>query len=406
MAIVKSMTRRISISSLDTTPGFPLHLRAPMTTPKTSTALLFPAAVSVAVTIAMLRPGLFSQYFGYDLKNLIVPLIQIIMFGMGAKLSAADFVRVFVMPWPVVIGVSLHYLVMPLVGFGIATIFGFPPEIAAGVILVGSVSSGAASNLIAFLSGANVALAVTITACSTVISPFMTPFLMQKLAGRLVPIDFWKMFMDILNLIIVPIVAGLIANRLLYGKSPLWNRRAPLALLGAVALICGIAIGVTKTKIFGALQPGASLGLVLIGLVSLAKLFLNVIPDRSNNWMDRTLPIVSMIGICMTVAIITSRSRDKLLTVGLALIVAAILHNAIGYTLGYWLARAVRLDVVTSRTIAIEVGMQNAGMASALAMTALNSVEAALAPALFGPWMNISGAILAAYWKRKPPAPK
>jgi BASS family bile acid:Na+ symporter len=375
-------------------------------TPKTSSALIFPAAVSVAVTIAMLRPGLFGSCFGYDLKNLIVPLIQIIMFGMGAKLSAADFVRVFVMPWPVVIGVGLHYLVMPLVGFGIATIFGFPPEIAAGVILVGSVSSGAASNLIAFLSGANVALAVTITACSTIVSPFMTPFLMQRLAGRLVPIDFWKMFMDILNLIIVPIVAGLIANRLLYGKSPLWNRRGPLALLGIGALICGLAIGFSTVKIFGALQPGASLGLVLIGLVSLAKLFLDVIPNRPTNWMDRTLPVVSMIGICMTVAIITSRSRDKLLTVGLALIVAAILHNAIGYTLGYWLARAVRLDVITSRTIAIEVGMQNAGMASALAMTALNSVEAALAPALFGPWMNISGAILAAYWKRKPPVPK
>jgi BASS family bile acid:Na+ symporter len=219
-------------------------------TPKTSSALMFPAAVSVAVTIAMLRPSLFGQYFGYDLKNLIVPLIQIIMFGMGAKLSAADFIRVFVMPWPVVIGVGLHYLVMPLVGFAIATIFKFPPEIAAGVILVGSVSSGAASNLIAYLSGANVALAVTITACSTLVSPVMTPFLMQKLAGRFIPIDFWKMFLDILNLILVPIVAGLIANRILYGKT------TKLGVIGIAALFCGIALGVSSLKNFCVLQPG------------------------------------------------------------------------------------------------------------------------------------------------------
>jgi BASS family bile acid:Na+ symporter len=375
-------------------------------TPKTSSALLFPAAVSVAVTIAMLRPSLFGNYVGYDLKNLIVPLIQIIMFGMGAKLSGADFIRVFVMPWPVVIGVALHYLVMPLVGYGIAMTFGFPPEIAAGVILVGSVSSGAASNLIAYLSGANVALAVTITACSTIVSPIMTPFLMQRLAGRLVPIDFWKMFMDILNLIIVPIVAGLIANRVLYGKNPAWNRRNQLAAMGIGLLLWGFGMGFSSIRIFGSLQSGAALGLFLVGIVCLAKLFLNVIPNRSTNWMDRALPVVSMIGICMTVAIITSRSRDKLLTVGVALVFAAIIHNAIGYLLGYWLARAARMDEITSRTIAIEVGMQNAGMASALAMTALNSVEAALAPALFGPWMNISGAILAGYWRRKPVALK
>src|SRR5437868_8626177 len=141
----------------------------------------------------MTRPAWFSEYFGYDLKLLIVPLIQIIMFGMGAKLSADDFVRVFVVPWPVFIGVTLHYTVMPLTGYTIARVFGFPAEVAAGVILVGSVSSGTASNLIAYLSGANVALAVTVTACSTLVSPFMTPFLMKVLAGRLIEIDFMKM---------------------------------------------------------------------------------------------------------------------------------------------------------------------------------------------------------------------
>jgi BASS family bile acid:Na+ symporter len=341
-------------------------------------------------------------YFGYDLKLLIVPLIQMIMFGMGAKLSAGDFVRVFVMPWPVFIGVGLHYLVMPVVGFLIATLFGFPPEIAAGVILVGSVSSGAASNLIAYLSGANVALAVTITACSTIVSPIMTPFLMKTLAGRLVPIDFMKMFLEILNMVLVPVIAGLFANRILFGKNQTWNRPAPLAALGSSTLLMGLILGLAKTTLLGPLQTGMSVGLFLIGLISLAKLFINVLPNRPTNWMDRALPIVSMIGICCTVSIITSRSRDKLITVGLALIIAAILHNAIGYLLGYWLARAARLDEITSRTIAIEVGMQNAGMASGLAMSVLQSAEAALAPALFGPWMNISGALLAGYWRRKP----
>lgn len=373
-------------------------------TAKTSSALVFPACVSVAVSLAMTRPALFGEYFGYDLKLLIVPLIQIIMFGMGAKLSANDFIRVFVMPWPVFIGVGLHYTVMPLTGYTIASVFGFPPEVAAGVILVGSVSSGAASNLIAYLSGANVALAVTVTACSTLVSPFMTPFLMKILAGKLVPIDFMKMFLEILNMVMVPVISGLIANRILYGKGRDFNRATYLGFFGFALFCGGIAMGFMQTKFIGALQSGAALGLVLIGLVCLAKLFINVSRNNQVNWMDRVLPIVSMAGICMTVAIITSRSREKLLNVGLALIAAAIIHNAVGYLLGYWLARAIRLDKVTSRTIAIEVGMQNAGMASGLAMSVLQSAEAALAPALFGPWMNVSGAILAGYWKRNPVA--
>jgi BASS family bile acid:Na+ symporter len=120
--------------------------------------------------------------------------------------------------------------------------------------------------------------------------------------------------------------------------------------------------------------------------------------------MDRVLPLVSMTGICLIVSIITARSRERLLTVGAALIIAAMLHNAIGYLFGYWLARAVRLDEITCRTIAIEVGMQNGGMASGLAMGVLKSADAALAPAIFGPWMNISGSILASWWRRRPVA--
>jgi BASS family bile acid:Na+ symporter len=112
--------------------------------------------------------------------------------------------------------------------------------------------------------------------------------------------------------------------------------------------------------------------------------------------------MVSMAGICLIIAIITARSREKLLTVGAALILAAMLHNAIGYLLGYWLSRAIRLDEITCRTVALEVGMQNGGMASGLAMSVLKSADAALAPAIFGPWMNISGSVLASWWRRHP----
>jgi BASS family bile acid:Na+ symporter len=139
-------------------------------------------------------------------------------------------------------------------------------------------------------------------------------------------------------------------------------------------------------------------------MVALAKLFVTVWAGRPNTWMDRTLPLVSMIGICFILAIITARSRVKLMTVGTALIFAAILHNAIGYFLGYWLARSIKLDEITCRTVAIEVGMQNGGMASGLAMGVLQSADAALAPAIFGPWMNISGSILASWWRKRPPA--
>lgn len=373
-----------------------------MANAKTSNPLLFPACVAIAVSIALARPAWFGQIHGFDLKLLIVPLIQIIMFGMGAKLSPNDFLRVFLMPWPVFIGVALHYTVMPLTGYAVANVFGFPAEVAAGVILVGSVSSGTASNLIAYLSGANVALAVTVTACSTVVSPVLTPLLMKVLAGRLIPIDFTKMFIEILNMVLVPVISGLIANRILYSPSARWSKAAPLAALGIGSVAMGAAWVFSSVNFLGALQSGAALGLVLIGITALAKLFLNVIAGRPLTWMDRLLPVVSMAGICVILTIITSRSRDKLLTVGAALIVAAMIHNAVGYLLGYWLSRAVRMDEITSRTIAIEVGMQNAGLASSLAMTVLNSAEAALAPAIFGPWMNISGALLAGWWRRRP----
>jgi len=158
--------------------------------------------------------------------------------------------------------------------------------------------------------------------------------------------------------------------------------------------------------VLGSLQSGATLGLILIGVVACTKLLAGVVSGRPTVWMDRALPLISMVGICLIIAIITARSRDKLMTVGGALIIAAILHNAVGYFCGYWLSRALRLDEITCRTVALEVGMQNGGMASGLAMSVLKSADAALAPAIFGPWMNISGSVLASWWRKRPVGPE
>ncbi len=359
------------------------------------------------VAASMWYPVAFGTWLGFDLKFLIVPLIQIITFGMGTTLSLADFRRVLTSPWPVFVGLVLQFTVMPVAGFLIATGFRFEPEVAAGVILIGSVSGGVASNLMVYLARGNVALSVTMTACSTLMSPVMTPFLMKVLAGRLVPIHFVAMMIEICSMIIVPILAGLVAHQILYGRQRMFQTAGPLAVVGASCLVLALVslwLRLQATNAMAALAGGLLLGFALTGCVALTKLIVSVWLRRPGDWMDRVLPVVSMAGICLIIAIITARSRNQLLTVGLLLVGAAILHNLIGYTAGYGVARACRLDERTCRTVAFEVGMQNGGMASALAMQVLGSTNAALAPAIFGPWMNVSGSILASWWHRRPAA--
>ncbi|MFV2069557.1 MAG: bile acid:sodium symporter family protein [Pirellulales bacterium] len=300
--------------------------------------------VGAFVAFALAYPAFFLTWGGFELKQLLVPLIQIIMFGMGTTLSAKDFGRVLAMPKAVLVGIGLQFSVMPLVGFGLATAFGFQPEVAAGVVLIGSCPGGVASNVMTFISRGNVALSVTMTACSTLVSPLMTPLMMMLLAGRMIKIDFSNMMMSILSMVIVPIVAGLVANEVLR----MLRLRGP--------------------------------------------------------WLDRLLSLVAMAAICYIIAIITALSRDELLGIGVALAAAAVLHNGIGYVLGYVGGALSGLDESTRRTMAIEVGLQNGGMASGLAVNVLKSSNAALASAIFGPWMNISGSVLASYWRGRPVA--
>jgi BASS family bile acid:Na+ symporter len=360
------------------------------------------------VAASMIYPNAFMTWAGFNLGILIVPLIQIIMFGMGTTLSVADFGRVIKMPWPVFVGFVLQFTVMPLTGLALAKIFGFKAEIAAGVVLIGSCPGGVASNLMTYLAGGNVALSVTMTACSTLVSPFMTPFLMEKLAGQFIEIQFMKMMFGIINMIIVPIVAGLIANRILYSKHRIFHKSSAMAFIAVITILIAVAMILwAPAAVFtygdASLQKdGFIVGLLLIGVVALAKLVISIWLKGPERWMDKALPIVSMAGICYIIAIITARSRDDLMTVGFYLIGAAIIHNFIGYILGYWFARAAKLDESSCRTVAFEVGMQNGGMASGLAMNVLKSAPAALAPAIFGPWMNVSGSVLSTWWHRKP----
>ncbi|MBN1479093.1 bile acid:sodium symporter family protein [candidate division KSB1 bacterium] len=366
----------------------------------------FTVWVIVFVTASLFYPRAFGSWFGFDLGILIVPLIQIIMFGMGTTLNVGDFTRVAKMPWPVFIGLVLQFSVMPFAGLGIAMLFGFEPEVAAGVILIGSCPGGVASNLMTFIAGGNVALSVTMTSCSTLASPVMTPLLMKTLADKLVDIDFVDMMLSILNMIIVPIIAGLLANKILYSKHKVYHSSIPLttiAIFGiGLAVVFGFIPGHLYTA-FAKIKSGLVLGFALIGVVALVKWIINILLKGPENWMDKALPLVSMAGICFIIAIITARSSEKLLSVGLLLILAAIMHNFIGYILGYWFARLLKLEERNCRTIAFEVGMQNGGMASGLAMTVLKSASAALAPAIFGPWMNISGSVLANYWQKNKP---
>ena len=372
----------------------------------------FTVWVFAFVSASMIYPDAFQIWFGFDLNKLIVPLIQIIMFGMGTTLCLADFGRVFKMPWPVFIGFVLQFTVMPLTGLALAKAFGFEAEIAAGVVLIGSCPGGVASNLMTYLAGGNVALSVTMTACSTLVSPIMTPFLMKFLAGQFVEVKFLAMMLTIINMIIVPIVAGLIANRILYSRHKIFHRGVGLALIGTVSILMAVGMILwAPAAVFtyggASLQKdGFIVGLLLIGVVALAKLVISVWLKGPENWMDKALPIVSMAGICYIIAIITADSATKLMKVGPYLIIAAIIHNFVGYILGYWSARAARLDETSCRTVAFEVGMQNGGMATGLAAglftEPLKSASAALAPAIFGPWMNVSGSVLATWWHRKP----
>jgi BASS family bile acid:Na+ symporter len=302
--------------------------------------LSFTIIIFGVVSLAMYYPQYFKTIGDFKLSGLIVPLLQIIMFGMGTELSLKDFNNVLRMPKGIIVGIVCHYTIMPLIGFAIANLFDFPSEIAAGIILVGCCPSGLASNVMSYLARANLALSVSVTTVSTLLAPFLTPLLMRSLGGGFVEVHFLDMMWDITKIVIIPIAGGLAFHYLVRGK-------------------------------FG--------------------------------WLDKAMPLLSMAGIALIIMVITAAGRDSLLKVGGLLIIATFIHNVAGFILGYWSGRLLKFAERDCRTIALEVGMQNAGLASGLALTMGKLATVGLAPAIFGPMMNITGSFLSSWWHSRLP---
>ena len=278
-------------------------------------------------------PQLFTGY-----KSWITPLLGIVMFGMGLTLSAADFREVLRQPRNVVIGVVGHYLIMPGIAWLLAIGLQLPPDVAVGVILVGCCPSGTASNVMTFLARGDVALGVSIALVSTLIAPLATPALVSVLAGKWMDINTESLFMDIVQVVIVPIALGLVVKTL-FRK-----------------------------------QAAAS---------------------------GKALPLVSTMTIVFIIAIIVGLNQPKILSNGLTILTAVILHNLLGFALGYGFARLFGMDLAKRKAVMLETGMQNSGLGAALAAAHFSPL-AAVPSALFSVWHNLSGSALATWFARRP----
>jgi len=358
--------------------------------------------IFAVVTISMYYPVLFLKWGDFELKATIVPLLQIIMFGMGSQMSYRDFAGVIKMPKGVLVGLACQFTIMPIIGFTIASTFGFPPEVAAGIILVGSSPSGLASNVMSFIAKANLALSVTLTAVATMLAPLITPSLMKLLAGQFVPVDFWAMMISIINMVILPIVAGLMFHALAYGQEKQKNRLIQAWVYLLIIAGKNLILFQTSEMDTGAalLQFGKDLAWFLLLPVVAAILFSRLKGDKKSV-LNRVTAFFSMAGIGAIIMVITAAGRDSLLEIGMLLILACLLHNTAGYFLGYWICKLARMDEKSCRTIALEVGMQNGGLASGIALQMGRVATIGLAPAVFGPMMNITGSSLATWWRRK-----
>ncbi len=263
------------------------------------------------------------------------------MFGMGLTLTLPDFKLVATRPLPVLLGVVAQYAVMPLLGFAISYALQLPAELAAGVILVGCAPGGTSSNVVTYLAKGDTALSVAMTSVSTLLAPLLTPLLTLWLAGQYLPVDGLGMATSILQVVLLPVAAGLVVRLLL---PRLVDRALPV------------------------------------------------------------LPWVSVVAITLVVVAVVSGSADSIIDAGLLVLAAVILHNGLGYAIGYGFGRLTGQPERVRRTMAVEVGMQNSGLAAGLAAQYFSPL-AALPGAVFSVWHNVSGALLAAYLRRRPVTP-
>ncbi|WP_018922969.1 bile acid:sodium symporter family protein [Salsuginibacillus kocurii] len=291
----------------------------------------FALIVIIVSVIAFLAPDAFIWIAPY-----ITLLLGIIMFGMGLTMKLSDFTIVMKKPVPVIIGLAAQFIIMPAAAFLIAVAMNLPPELAAGLVLVGACPGGTASNVMVYLSRGDVPVSVAMTSVSTICAPILTPVAFLLLAGQWLPIGVGDMVLSIVQVIIIPIALGILVRSF-----------APVAV------------------------------------------------EKSTN----ALPLVSVVAIMAIVAAVVGQNQENLVTSGIAVFTAVILHNSFGLLLGYVTAKLCGLDETKRRAISIEVGMQNSGLGASLA-TAHFTPLAALPSAIFSVWHNISGPVLVSLWNR------
>ena len=266
-------------------------------------------------------------------------LLMIVMFGMGLTMKLSDFSVVFKSPRDVIIGCAAQFVVMPFLAFLLGKLFGLNNELMVGVILVGTCPGGTSSNVITYLSKGDTALSVGMTSINTLLAPFLTPALTYLYLKTVVSVNILSMFISIIQVVIVPIGLGLIIN----------------------------------------------------------KLFSNITQK-----IQDVLPAVSVTAICLIVATVVSHNSEKILSTGLIIFAVVVLHNLLGYLCGFLISVIFKMDTPRKKAIAIEVGMQNSGLATTLAGSAFPDLTMATVPgAVFSVWHNISGAILAGILSRK-----
>lgn len=359
----------------------------------------YTAMIIIAVAAGMIFPDLFKHWAGVDLRNkyLILVVIQLVMFGMGTHMRLADFRGVASTGKGVLVGLLCHFSIMPLMGVLLTNIFSFDAEIAAGIILIGSCSSGLASNVMVYLARANLVLSVIVTALATLVAPVMTPLLMKLFADTLIDVKFFSMMTEIIKIVIVPISAALLHDYLKNASTAQAKKIHLLAALAAAWIILVLSNIISIPSMFSVFRE-LSLqfaGAILVGLVY------NRLQQYFSH-LDAIMPKFSMAGIIYFTLVTTAAGSESLMKVGGLLFIASVIHNAAGYFFGYWISRGVGMDVPSSRTIAFEVGLQNGGMASGIAGSMGKLGTVGLPAAVFSPWMNISGSILANYWKHRP----
>ncbi|MEN8274576.1 bile acid:sodium symporter family protein [Acinetobacter seifertii] len=290
--------------------------------------------VIVFAALALWQPEFFVW-----LKAYIPWILGIIMLGMGMTMTVDDFKGVLQSPKAVLIGVVAQFVVMPGLAFVLCKLFDLPPEIAVGVILVGCCPGGTASNVITYMAKGNVALSVACTSVSTLLAPLLTPAIFYLLASQWLKIDAASMFISILQVVLLPIVIGLILRT--------WLKRQVESYI-------------------------------------------------------QVMPLVSVIAIVAIVAAIIGGSKAAIFQSGLLILAVVILHNGFGYLLGFTAARFFKLPYADSKAIAVEVGMQNSGLGVALAAVHFAASPITAVPsAIFSLWHNISGPALATYWASK-----